>query len=271
MAMHFKILPGLAALALFATVALTPGIRSANAADALELLVPGELTAATEGTYPPFSMEGPDGKLDGLEMRVMGEIAKRLGLTYKPVITKWETILIGLKADQYDTSSDAMDITEERQKQVVFIDGWIESGGRLLVKTDSPVKSSTDIKGKTVGVLVASTWEKLATGLGATVKSYKSETDAIQDLLNGNVDGVVTDSIAGAYLIKSKNLPIRMTDGYLSHIQKGFPVKPGKPNLVKAINKALADMIADGTYAKMTSDIIGYSPAPTTPIPSKQF
>jgi len=257
----------LALLAFAATLLLGMPGSPAMAAD-LELLVPGELSAATEGTFPPFNMQGPDGKLDGLEMRVMGEIAKRLGLKYKPVITKWETILIGLKADQYDTSSDAMDITAERQKQVVFVDGWLESGGRLVVKADPPLKTSEDIKGKTVGVLVASTWEKLATDLGASVKTYKSETDALQDLVNGNVDGVVTDSIAAAYVIKASKLPLRMTDGYLSHVQKGFPVKPGKPNLVKAINKALADMIADGTYAKLTSDLIGYSPAPAKPIPS---
>ncbi|MFI5011628.1 MAG: transporter substrate-binding domain-containing protein [Hyphomicrobiales bacterium] len=251
------------AAAMFATTLGSPAI-----AGDLELLVPGELSAATEGTFPPFNMQGPDGKLDGLEMRVMGEIAKRLGLTYKPVITKWETILIGLKADQYDTSSDAMDITEERQKQVVFVDGWLESGGRLVVKNDSALKSNADIKGKTVGVLVASTWEKLATNLGASVKTYKSETDAIQDLVNGNVDGVITDSIAAAYVIKTSKLPLRLMDGYLSSIQKGFPVKPGKPNLVKAMNKALADMIADGTYAKLTTDLIGYSPAPAKPIRS---
>jgi len=256
-----------AAIAIAATLFFKMPVPQTFAAD-LELLVPGELSAATEGTFPPFNMQGPDGKLDGLEMRVMGEIAKRLGLTYKPVITKWEAILIGLKADQYDTSSDAMDITPERQKEVVFVDGWLESGGRLVVKADSPLKSSQDIKGKTVGVLVASTWEKLATGLGASVKTYKSETDALQDLVNGNIDGVVTDSIAAAYVIKNSHLPLRMTEGYLSHIQKGFPVKRGKPNLVKAMNKALSDMIADGTYAKLTTDLIGYSPAPEKPIPS---
>jgi polar amino acid transport system substrate-binding protein len=257
------------ALAAVAALIFLPMLGSPIAAADLELIVPGELSAATEGTFPPFSMQGASGQLDGLEIRVMGEIAKRLGLKYKPVVTKWESILIGLKADQHDISSAAMDITEERQKQVTFVDGWLESGGRLVVKRDSSVKTNAEIKGKTVGVLVASTWEKLATGLGATVKTYKSETDAIQDLVNGNVDGVITDSIAAAYMINASKLPLRMTDDYLSHVQKGFPVKQGKPNLVKAINKALADMIADGTYAKLTSDLVGYSPAPANPIRSQ--
>ena len=250
-----------------AAVAIGLLLPSAGQAQELELIQPGKLLIATEGTYPPFSMRGPDGELDGLEIRVGKEIAKRLGLEYTPVIIKWESLLIGLAADQYDFASDAMDITEARQKEVTFGDGWLESGGRVVTKNDSDIKKADDIKGRNVGVLVASTWEKLATERGATVKTYKAESDAIQDLVNGNIDAVITDSIAGAYTIQASKLPLRMTDDYVSSIQKGFPFNKGKKvNLVKAVNKALADMIADGTYEKLTSPIIGYSPAPKEPI-----
>jgi polar amino acid transport system substrate-binding protein len=115
---------------------------------------------------------------------------------------------------------------------------------------------------------VSSTYAVLAEEHGAVVKSYKSESDTIQDLANHNVDAVITDSITGAYLIKHVGLPVTMTDDYLSHIQKGFAFKKGKPALVAAINKALADMKADGTYAKLTTDMIGYDPAPKEPVRS---
>ncbi|SHO67703.1 amino acid ABC transporter substrate-binding protein, PAAT family (TC 3.A.1.3.-) [Pseudoxanthobacter soli DSM 19599] len=258
--MRLKLLPALA-LALVGALASAP----ANAQE-LELIQPGKLLIATEGTYPPFSMRSPDGQLDGLEIRVGKEIAKRLNLEYTPVIIKWEALLVGLAADQYDFASDAMDITAERQKQVTFADGWLESGGRVVIQKDSPIKSAADLKGKTVGVLVASTWAKLAEEHGATVKSYKAESDAMQDLVNGQVDAVITDSIAAAYAIEQSKLPLTMTPDYLSHVQKGFPFKKGKPNLVKAVNKALADMIADGTYAKLTVPLVGYDPAPKDPI-----
>ncbi len=120
-----------------------------------------------------------------------------------------------------------------------------------------------------MGVLVSSTWQKLAEDRGATAKAYKAESDALQDLVNGNIDAVITDSIAAAYAIEASKLPLVLVDEYLSHIQKGFPFKKGKPNLVKAVNKALADMIADGTYAKLTTPLIGYSPAPKDPIKSQ--
>lgn len=237
----------------------------ANAAD-LELLQPGKLLVATEGTYAPFSMRAPDGKLDGLEIRVMKEVAKRLNLEYTPILIKWDSLLIGLQADQFDVISAAMDITEARQKQVTFSNGWLESGGRVVTAKGSAIKTAADLKGKPVGALVSSNWTKIAEEKGATVKGYKAESDAMQDLVNGNVDAVITDAIAAAYAIKVGGLPLAMTDDYVSHVQKGFAFKMGKPHLVEAVNKALADMVADGTYAKLTTDLVGFDPTPKDPI-----
>lgn len=237
-------------------------------ANELELLKPGQLKVATLGTFPPFSMRSPNGQLDGLEIRVMKEIAKRLNLEYTPVLVQWDSLLVALEANQFDLSTSAMDITPARQKQIIFSDGWLESGARILTPTDSPIKSAADLKGKRVGTQVSSTYAVLAEEHGAVVKSYKSESDTIQDLANHNVDAVITDSITGAYLIKHVGLPIAMTDDYVSHIQKGFAFKKGKPNLVAAVNKALADMKADGTYAALTTDLIGYDPSPKDPVRS---
>jgi polar amino acid transport system substrate-binding protein len=241
----------------------------ASAADELELIEPGKLSVSTEGTFPPFSFKDAGGNLDGLEIRLWQEITDRLGLEYDPVIIKWESTLVGLLAGQFDVMGTTMDVTEERRKQITYSDGWLESGGVLVVAADSDITSLDQMEGKTIGALLASTWAEVATAKGAgEVKAYKAETDAIQDLVNGNLDGVVTDAIAAAYAIKQSNLPLRMVDEYLSQVQKGWGFQKGKPNLVKAVNAALAEMQADGTYEELTVDLIGISPAPKEPIPS---
>ena len=256
----------LAFLFTFSFALVNPGPAAAGE---LELLVPGQLSVATEGTYPPFSMVDEKGNLYGLEIGVMKEICKRIGLRYKPIIMKWDSLLIALFADQYDVISAGMDITPERQKKVTFSDGWLESGGRLVVRDNSDINDLKNIKGKVVGALVASTMAEAAEGLGAKkVKYFKSETDAIQDLVNGNIDGVVQDAIAVAYAMKKSGASLRFVPGYLNRSQKGFAFKKGKPNLVKALNKALAEMTADGTYAKITKKLIGYDPHPENPIRS---
>jgi polar amino acid transport system substrate-binding protein len=259
----------LARMTIAAPLALSVFLAAA-AADELELVVPGQLSAATEGTYPPFSMQNAQGELDGIDVRLMREIAKRLSLEYKPVLLKFDSLLVGLEADQFDVIGSPLDITAERKLKVTFSDGWIESGARLVVPQDSAVQTPDDIAGKTIGALAASTWVDMAAPLKpGEIKTYKSETDAFQDLVNGNIDAIVTDGISASFNIQQSHLPLRLVDTPLSTLQKAWAIKKDKPNLVKAINKAIADIVADGTYLKLTSDFIGIDAAPKDPIRSE--
>ncbi|WP_282604335.1 transporter substrate-binding domain-containing protein [Pelagibius sp. Alg239-R121] len=240
----------------------------AFAADDLELIEPGVLSSATEGTFPPFSFRNASGVLDGLEMRIMGEIADRLNLEYKPVVIKWDSMLIALEADQYDIVGNAMGITEERQKQVTFCDGWLESGAQLIVREDSEIASAEATAGKRIGAITASIFVPLVEGWGAEAVHYKADVEAMQDTVNEQIDGMVTDSIAGAYSISKAGLPLKLIGGLHSPYQMGWAVKKGKPNLVTAVNTTRAKMVADGTVAKLFNDLIGFDPSPAEPIKS---
>lgn len=242
-----------------------PSGTRARAAE-LELIQPGKLLVATEGTYAPFSMRAPSGELDGLEIRVAKEIARRLGLAYTPVVIKFDSLLIGLMADQYDMTSATMDITPARQKQVAFADGWLESGARIITRKGTGIQAPADLKGRNVGAVAASTFGKLAEEQGANLKSYKAVAEAMQDLVGGNLDAVINDAVAGTYAIRDRKLPLVMIETPLSTVQKGMAIKKGKPNLHAAVNKALAEMVADGTYAKLVTPLVGYDPFPKEPI-----
>lgn len=238
---------------------------AAFAAGNLETLVPGKISSATEGTFPPFSFTDSSGKLDGLEMRMMGEIASRLGLTYEPVVIKWDSMLIGLEADQYDIVGNAMGITAERQKAVTFCDGWLESGARLFVPTGSEITAVEQTAGKKIGAITASIFVPLVESWGAEAIQYKSDVEAVQDVGNGRLDGMVTDAIAGAYAISAGKLPLSPVGELKSPYQMGWAVNKGKPNLVNAINETRAAMVADGTVAALFKNLIGFDPSPRSP------
>ena len=147
--MHVKTkLRGLAAAA---AISMGIGASPVAVADELELLTPGVLKCAFSGSYAPFAMQDPDGKWSGLAVEVFREAVDRTGLQIEYVITKWESLLVGLFANKYDMLCDTMDITKERQERVLFVDGWLESGGRLVVHKDSDVASLEDFKGQDDG------------------------------------------------------------------------------------------------------------------------
>ncbi|MFK8082468.1 MAG: transporter substrate-binding domain-containing protein [Granulosicoccus sp.] len=238
------------------------------ASDELELLEPGVLSTATEGAFAPFSFRSANGELQGFEIAVIQEVADRMGLEHRPVVTKWESILVGLQADQYDMISNPMGITAERQEAVYFANAWVESGAKLVVSADSDIDSLAQAKGKSVGVIVASTFVPMAEELGGDVKLYKSDPEALQDLVNGQIDAVITDAVAGSYAIKTAGLDLRMVDEFIESYQMGWAIKKDNSNLVRAVNAALDAMIADGTYAQLAEEIIGTDPTPADPIKS---
>lgn len=241
---------------------------AAGAEGELELIEAGVLMTATEGAFPPFSMRAPNGDLEGFELAVIREIAGRLNLEHKPVVTKWDSILVGLMADQYDMVSNPMGITAERQKSVTFCDAWVESGAKLVVPADSDISALEQANGKTIGVIVASTFIPMAEKLGGEVKLYKSDPEALQDVVNGQIDAAITDAVAGSYAIKTAGLDLRLVDEFIESYQMGWAVKQGKPNLVRAVNTALAAMVADGTFRALGESIIGFDPTPAEPIQS---
>ena len=235
----------------------------------LELIVPGELNVATEASCPPYSMADETGKIDGLEARLFTEIAKRLNLKYKPVIVKWDSILMGLQSGRYDVVSTPVDISAERQKRILFADSWLVSGGRLLTLKSSALSNPSDVKGKTIGVLVASTWEDLAKNNGAgSIKTYKSTMECVQGVINGDVDGMIVDGLEAAYAAKLAPVPLKVSKESFNEIHKGFALRFDQPNLTKAINRIMSELMQDGTYASIVVEFVDFDPRPKNPIRS---
>ncbi len=81
---------------------------------------------------------------------------------------KFDALLIGLMADQYDITSESMDITP-RPAEAGRLRGRVaESGARIVTRKDTGIKGPDDLKGRNVGALFASTFGKLAEDHGAT-------------------------------------------------------------------------------------------------------
>jgi polar amino acid transport system substrate-binding protein len=252
-----------------AAVALALSLIGPAKAGELELAQPGVLTCSTEAAYPPWSYQTVDGQRDGLTIRLMREVSSRLDLKFQYVITKWESVLIGLFAGKYDMTCSTMDITKERQERALFTDGWIESGGIVIVREDSDIKTLADVEGHSLGVLVASTSVELAKPLKpGEVKHYKSDSDNMQDVILGKTDGMITESLAGAFMIKLSGQPLRIVPGFLQRTQKSLVLRKDSVNLAKAINKVVAEMVADGTFAKIANEMLGINPYPEEPIRS---
>ncbi len=80
------------------------------------------------------------------------------------------------------------------------------------------------------------------------MRTYKGVPDMVLEVINGRIDGFITDRIVGAMAIDERNAPIQMVGSLLYEERMGIALRQGNPELKEAINAALVEMKEDGTY-----------------------
>ncbi|MEZ7172352.1 transporter substrate-binding domain-containing protein [Sporosarcina sp. OR05] len=216
------------------------------------LVKKGKLTYAASGVYKPFNFE-ENGELTGFDMEIGAAIAEKMGLEPNPVTNPFETILQGLVANKYDAIIGSMAYTKERAKQAAFTEPYYYSGGMIWVaKDNNDIKSPEDLKGKKIGVVSQSTYEEPAKTLSDDIQYYASDVVALQDLtIENRLDAVITADIVGFEAIDN-GFEIKEVGNPLWVEQPSIAVKKDNEKLRDAIDKALQEIIDDGTYDEIS-------------------
>lgn len=210
------------------------------------------MNVGIEGAFPPFNYFNDKNQLEGFDVDITNEIAKRMGVEAKFVATPWDSILAGLLSKKYDIIISSMTITEERKQKVDFTEPYYHTGAQLFVPVDSSLTDPNQLKGVKIGVSIGTTFEQKATELGAEIVTYKNDLLTFEDMSNGRVQGVITDKVVGASIIKEKNYPFQSVGDMLYSEAVGIALNKGENALREEINKHLKDMMSDGTYEKIS-------------------
>jgi ABC-type amino acid transport substrate-binding protein len=217
----------------------------------------GEIKIAIEGAYPPYNYINKSNELEGFDIDISNEVAKRLGVKPVLVATPWDSMIPALIGKKFDIIISDMAITEERKKKVSFSDHYFTTGNQLFVPQNSSIKTPKDMKGKAIGVTISTTAAEMATENGADVKLYKSDFLAFEDLVTGRLDGVATDQGVGAKIIMERNYSFQAVDGLLNTEQAGMTIRKKDHELRKEINKIIAEMHKDGSFEAISKKWFG--------------
>jgi polar amino acid transport system substrate-binding protein len=246
----------LAGLAIAVGVAITPA-----AAEELETIKgAGEMRIAMTGAYPPFSLIDANNEVVGFDADIGSEIATRLGV--KPVIVTnaWDGILPSLLSSKFDAIVGSMTVTPQREEVVDFVGPYYRSGRAVFVREGETFSSLADFSGRNIGVTLGETHEKWArTQDGWSIRTYKGLTELLLELENKRIDAIVIDQIPGLVAIKDGK-PIQqaeLSDLPMEAENIGIAIRKGNPELKAAMQKALEDMQADGTYESIAMKWIG--------------
>jgi cystine transport system substrate-binding protein len=242
---------------LLTLLAITLATGALHAADLLdEVKQRGTLRVGMEGTYPPFNYRDDKGELAGFDVDISKAIAAKLGVKPEFTTTEWSGILAGLQAGKYDVIVNQVAATDKRRETFDFSEPYVVSFPQLIVRANETRKLDTpaDLKGKKIGVGQGSNYADLAKGIeGAEVRTYPGATEYLQDLATGRIDAALNDSLLIPYLRDKTHLPVKAGAPIGKPEANAIPFRKGSPKFKQAIDKALDELKADGTYAKISN------------------
>jgi L-cystine transport system substrate-binding protein len=219
----------------------------------------GKLLIGTEGTYAPFTFHDESGNLTGFDVEISREVAKRLGVEPEFKETQWDAIFAGLDAKRFDMIANQVGIRPDRQEKYSFSDPYITSSAVLITHKDNEkVKTFEDIKGLNAAQSLTSNYGELAKKHGANLVSVEGFTQSVELLVSKRVDVTINDRISFLDYTKQRpDAPIKVAATSEDASASGLMFRKDSDSLVAEVNKALKEMIADGTYAKISEKWFG--------------
>lgn len=215
------------------------------------------LKIAVDTTYPPMEFESIDGKIIGLDVDLAKAMAKVMGRTPEFVVMPWDGILAGLQSKRYDIIMSSMNVTDERKKQVDFVE-YVKMGQVFVVKkSGKQVKSEKELAGLTVAVQADTTSFEAVEGFKKAgiaikdIKAFKGATEAFQALKAGQAEVIVIDEAVGFYYAGLDAKTFVISGTALKPEPIGIAVRKTDKALHAELTKALETIKKDGTYTKI--------------------
>ena len=241
-------------------LSLIMGISSAASVSAA---LPQSIRIGTDTTYAPFSSKDSKGNFIGFDIDLGNELCSRIKVKCTWVGSDFDALIPSLKAKKIDAIISSLSITEKRQQEIAFSDKLYAADSRLIAAKGSPIQPTLEsLKGKHVGVLQGSTQEAYANerwrSQGVDVVAYANQDLIYSDLAAGRLDAALQDEVAASegFLKQPVGKDYKfggpsVKDEKLFGVGTGMGLRKEDNELREALNKAFAEMRADGTYEKL--------------------
>ncbi len=243
------------------------GSETGSAAPSFSTLEQGKLTIGSDIPYPPFEFN-KSGTLTGFDVELMDAIAQKLGLESNWVNANFNTIFTQLSVNKFDVvasavtayapkGSPAYTTTQQRAQIVAFTKPYYDSLQSLTVDPErTPELTAWDQlkSGDRVGVQSGTTGEFWAKDnlepMGVSLVGYTKTPDIFNALEAGQLVGAIVDLPVAEDVVKTKP-SLKVVQQIETGEQYAFAVNKANTGLLDAINGAMDELFADGTYASI--------------------
>jgi polar amino acid transport system substrate-binding protein len=236
---------------------------TATAASSLPAAFKGGISVASDISYAPIEFTDSSGKATGLDYDLSQALGQQLGVKVSFTNVTFDGIIPALLAKKYDIVMSAMSDTKVREKQLTFVD-YFTAGTSFVVAKGNPknLQKLTDLCGKHVALEKGTTQDDVATAASAacvaagkpaaTIDKLPKDTDALLEISSGKADVDLNDSPVADYIAaqsSAKFQAVKIED--VATAPYGIGMLRANADLATAIQTALKNLIANGTYAQI--------------------
>lgn len=239
------------------------GSSTSNGTDDLlsQIQAKGTITFAMEGQWAPWTYHDESGDLVGFDTEVGIAIAEKLGVEPEFVEGEWDGLFTGLDTGRYDAIINGVEITDERAEKYDFTTPYAYIRTALVVSdSNDSITTFEDLSGIKTSNSLGSTYADLATSYGATVENVDTLSETIDMVTSGRVDATLNAEVSFYdYLSEHPDAPIKIVALTDEASKVSIPLRKGEETeaLEAAINKAIAELEADGTLAELSIKYFG--------------
>jgi len=246
------------------------GTPSASANNTLAAMVPdsiksdGTITIGVDSTYAPSEFLATDGKtVEGFDVDLFDAVAKKLGLKTKWVSAPFDNIIPGVLSGKYEIGVSSFTINSDRLKVADMI-SYFSAGTQWATQQGNPKNITPDtacghriaVQTGTVQVDDLATRNKACRNAGKPsikVDQFQGQDEATAAVVSGKDDAGLADSPVEAYAVKQTQGKLQLVGDIYDSAPYGYVVKKGETQFAQAIQKALQELISDGTYKSVLS------------------
>ena len=211
---------------------------------------PGQLTIAYRTDDKPVSFI-VDGKPTGLLVDLENAIAGKLHIKVEFVATDFASMLPGVRNQRYDSAAFDVLVTPAREKVVDFTKAVGYGQARLVTRKAAPIVKIDDAKGKVVAITRGSALIPKLQQLvpGVSIREFPNIASSLNALIAGQVDGLFTGLSTAANLV-AKHSELTASQ-VVTTGRAAFPIAKSNSALKAAYDKAITELMNDGTYPRL--------------------
>ena len=218
----------------------------------------GRIVWCTDVSYPPEEFYAADGTTaQGSDIDVANEIGTRFGVATQIDNTGFDGIIPALLAKKCDMIISGLSYTEERAKQIDFVN-YLSVGEGIMVPAGNPkgINGVPDLAGKSIAVQLGTTNQAALDKINADFKAqgkaemdiqtFQQDTDAFQQLSLGRVDAYATDAPVLVYYVTQNPGKFELVGDLIEPGPIGIGVRKEDVELKAAVAKVIDDLYAEG-------------------------